>query len=256
VRRKKPLLVVDLDDTLVDTSHVYWTARSGFVEALAKRGVDSVAAIEFFEEQDASNMRAMGFDPERYTKTMLDVYRRLVDSGELGADQALADECRSHGRIVIDQLPALIGGARELLTWAHDHFRVIKESLQKRKIAHSSIGEYFDEINIVSTKGPEQFAQLISAHDARPNDTWVIGDSIRSDVNPAIHVGANAILYAYSHHSYYWRQEYGVVPEGCFHKVDDLADAVQILRDPTSWPRITPEQWSKSMADLAHPGAA
>lgn len=260
MRNPLPLLIIDLDDTLVDTSHVYWLSRSKFVDALTAHGIDPIEAVELFEEQDALNLQDMGFSPERYSKTMADVYDRLVTVGRLAPRKDLAADLLAHGRIVIDQLPELIAGAREVLDWAQKRFQLVLltrgfELLQMQKIAHAAIAEFFDEINVVGTKGPEQFADLMRKHKSEPSQTWVLGDSIRSDINPAMHAGANAILYAYSHHSYYWRQEYGVVPEGYFYKIDYLPETISILENPAAHARVSPQQWIDAMSLSPHPGA-
>ncbi len=57
-----------------------------------------------------------------------------------------------------------------------------------------------------------------------PEKTWIIGDSIKSDINPGVETGANCFLYVYHHHKYSWLQEYGCTPIGPFYKVKSLAE--------------------------------
>jgi putative hydrolase of the HAD superfamily len=254
------VLVLDLDDTLVDTSHVYWLSRSRFVTALTAHGIDPVEAVERFEAQDSFNMNEMGFSPARYQKTMADVYGELVRAGKLKQDNELASELSAAGQLVLNELPELIEGSIELLAWARERFAVILltrgvEALQQRKILHLGLSPYLDEIRIVRQKGPEEFAQVIAAHNVPAHQAWVIGDSIRSDINPAIRVGARPVLYAYRHHSYYWRQEYGVLPEGPFFRIKRLVDAIPLLENPSEHAMISAREWMDSTAALPHPGA-
>jgi putative hydrolase of the HAD superfamily len=261
VSTSQPLLVVDLDDTLLDTSHVYWLSRSKFVEALVARGVENSRAIDLFEHQDAQNMLKMGFDPSRYAKSMRDVYEQLVSAGEIADEQAFARDLALYGDIVLQQLPELIEGAKELLAWARDKFKLVlltrgHDPLQRRKIANSGLGSFFIDVRVVATKGASEFEDVLRAHGTDAANTWVIGDSIRSDINPALQIGANAILFAYTHHSYYWRQEYGVSPAGSFYKVDRLIDAIDLLRFPDRHTKISPESWIQTLASSPHPGSA
>lgn len=250
-----PLLVLDLDDTLVDTSDVYWTSRSQFVDTLSRYGIDPHAALELFEEQDAENMREMGFHPSRYGKTMRDVYASLVREGKLPHDSQLAADLQLHGQIVVDQLPELLSGAKDLLGWASSRFKLLLltrgiEDIQHRKISYLKIVAFFDEIRVVRTKGAQELRDLIADHHGNPSETWVVGDSIRSDINPALEVGANPILFAYRHHSYYWRQEYGSTPLGSFYKVESLLDVICVLQSPSSYKRITPQDWQQYVQSI------
>jgi putative hydrolase of the HAD superfamily len=254
---KSQLLILDLDDTLIDTSHVYWISRARFINALIAKGIDGNILLEMFELQDEKNMQSMGFAPERYEKTMLDVYEHLIFEEKIARDELLAEELRQSGRVLINQLPELITGATELLRWARDRFKLIlftrgTATLQRRKIVNLGIERYFDDIQIVSKKEPADFQRLVNMHGYSPETTWVIGDSIRSDINPALQLGANAILYAYSHHSYYWRQEYGVVPLGSFYKVETLEEAMGVLDKPHDHFLTSPSIWLESLSNAVN----
>lgn len=72
-----------------------------------------------------------------------------------------------------------------------------------------------------------------------PSDTWVVGDSITSDINPANRVGARCILYLYTHDSYHWEQEYGVPAEGPFYLARTLSDVRHILEAPERFTPVT-----------------
>ena len=60
------LLIFDFDDTLVDTSDVYYRARKCFIQVLVKNGIDADIAVKTFEEVDSSNITKFGFSPNRY----------------------------------------------------------------------------------------------------------------------------------------------------------------------------------------------
>lgn len=73
---------------------------------------------------------------------------------------------------------------------------------------------------------------------AEPSDCWVIGDSIKSDINPAIELGIGPILYLYSHHTYFWRQEYGALARGEFYLAKSLSEVQAILSNPDKFKKI------------------
>lgn len=251
--KQQELVIFDLDDTLVDTSHVYWAARQGFIDALAEQGIDASFLLELFENIDEENIKIFGFVPERYGHTMMEAYERLVRAERLNRSSVVEERLRQCGQIVVTQLPELIEGAKKLLSWASERFKLVLmtrgvEVLQTKKIAYVEIAEYFDDVRIVATKDASHFRSLISDSGYTPQNTWVIGDSIRSDINPALEVGAKCILYVYTHHSYYWRQEYGVSPTHPFFTVDELEKAISILENPRAAKMITPSEWNNTIA--------
>ena len=64
-------------------------------------------------------------------------------------------------------------------------------------------------------------------------NTWVIGDSIKSEINPALNVGMKAILFKYRHSEYIWEQEYGSISIDSFYMVESLPEIIDIIKNPS-----------------------
>jgi putative hydrolase of the HAD superfamily len=241
---ERKLLIFDLDDTLVDTSHIYWLARSQFLKVMERIGFPQKVVMERFENMDGSLMKKFGHKPERYEKSMLATYADFAMS--VGENQSIVamTKIKSAGKIVPTSIPRVIPGARRLLRWAKQQEYKIslltrgEVRLQKKKIKENQLAEYFDDICIVGRKSKQEFRQAMRRAGSHPRDTWVIGDSIRSDINPGLQAGANCILYHYAHHSYYWRQEYGETPIGSFYVVRKLDEIRNILSEPDRFSKV------------------
>lgn len=234
----KRLAIFDLDDTLLDTSHVYWEARSTFIESLGRTGFDKDEVLATFERNDSLNIVKYGFIPERYAKTMEETYSELCAKMGRDSQDSVLSEIHAAGKIVKDKLPELISGAVDLLEGARRlGFTMLLltrgvEEVQRRKIAFHKLDQYFDRVEIVARKDALLIQQLISEMDVSPDDCWIVGDSVKSDINPGSEAGAHCILFLYTHHSYYWQQEYGEQPAGLFFIAHDLPEALEILRNP------------------------
>lgn len=242
--RHQRLVIFDLDDTLVDTSDVYWRARTGFVKALASQGWDPDEITELFEEIDSGHIKTFGFAPDRYGKSMLATYDHILRTKNLRAQAETLRIIESWGKTIMESLPKLIDDAAALLKWASEHFELVLVTrgelvLQMRKLEHAALSEYFSEIKVVSDKNAETFMRVIRKAGYSPENTWVVGDSIRTDINPGIMAGANCILYAYRHHSYHWKQEHGYAPVGPFYEAHSLKEVMNILRSPSSFEMVT-----------------
>ena len=83
-----------------------------------------------------------------------------------------------------DTLAALAERARLVLVTKGDLFH------QETKLAASGVGDYFSGIEIVSDKKPETFADIFARNGVEPGNALMAGDSMRSDVFPALEAGA------------------------------------------------------------------
>lgn len=239
----KQHIIFDLDDTLIDTSHVYWDARNGFAKLFCHHNIPEQEIIDIFEKIDEENMRVYGLSPERYGHSMREAFKHISKSHKI--DPSI----NSHSLIeelalkVPTTIPDLIDGALELLQWTSERYtlslltRGIPE-FQLKKIKTLKIDKYFKTVQVVEKKGSHEFQNFLQKIKAKPSDCWVIGDSIKSDINPAIELGIDSILYLYSHHTYFWRQEYGAFAEGEFYLAKSLSDVRLILSEPSNFKKI------------------
>ncbi len=87
-------------------------------------------------------------------------------------------------------------------------------------------------------KGAEVLRRVIEEEGASPSTTWVIRDSIKSDINPALEVGARCVLNFYTHASYRRPQEYGDAPRGPFYIARTLAEIRDIIESPARFTMV------------------
>lgn len=99
--------------------------------------------------------------------------------------------------------------------------------------------DYFDFIKVVSQKNANVFSNFLQDIGYHPKNTWIIGDSIKSDINPGIEVGAKCIFYVYKHPHYYWIQDYEYYTLGSFYKVYKLHEIRNILEAPSNFDMST-----------------
>jgi putative hydrolase of the HAD superfamily len=65
---------------------------------------------------------------------------------------------------------------------------------QTGKVERSGLKEYFATIEIVAEKDPAAYADVVEKHDLEPDTTWMVGNSPKSDINPALAAGLHAIF--------------------------------------------------------------
>ncbi|MFI5160726.1 MAG: HAD family hydrolase [Sphingobacteriales bacterium] len=239
IKKNRRLIIFDLDDTLVNTSDVYWVAKSSFIDVILKNTQLSTSYIDnLFEEIDTENLLKFGHSPKRYGKTMLDVYKYLLNEGYIQSKNKVENQIVEAGEIIIKTIPSLLPGAIDLLEWCKTKFTLAlvtrgEDELQSKKIQYNSLHDYFDLIKVVKEKSDSDFLSIIETLHFQIKDTWIVGDSLKSEIETGLRIGANCIYFKYEHPLYNWVQErnYSLLSSSFYYEVNELKEIPFVLND-------------------------
>ena len=103
----------------------------------------------------------------------------------------------NHPMEILDGVPDTL----EYLSVRHRLYLVTKGNPdeQSRKFKASGLGAYFYGVEILSEKNTVTFHELVQKHSWEQDITWMIGNSPRSDINPAISAGIRAVYIPHPH---------------------------------------------------------
>jgi putative hydrolase of the HAD superfamily len=92
----------------------------------------------------------------------------------------------------------LLAGVPEALARLSGRFRLLlltkgDREVQENKLARSGLGHFFDGVHIVPEKDADVIRVLMAEYGLQPEQTWLVGNSPRSDINPALEAGIGAI---------------------------------------------------------------
>ena len=196
-------LFIDADDTLWENNIYFEQAIHAFITFLdhSRLSPDEVRAV--LDEVE----RLMGYGAANFTKSLVETYRRLAEKDWQDEDMV---QVRRFGEQIQSQPLALISGVKETLEYLfprHDLVLLTKgdQEEQKLKVERSGIETFFSQIIIVPEKDSATYREISSKVGAKPRNTWMIGNSPRSDINPALAAGLNAV---YIPHPQTWRLEH------------------------------------------------
>ena len=191
-------IIFDGDDTLWRTMPLYTAAKRRFFALMSNLGFDAKCVEEEFEARDMKNVSAWGFTVERFRRSMVETYeafaRRQGKSPTLRVEQRISQVATSIVRNKTRPMPR----AKEVLRTLHGRCRLVlltkgEYALQERRVAESGFSEFFERAVIVEHKNRETFLRVVRELDVTPEHTWSVGDSLRSDVIPALEAGLNAV---------------------------------------------------------------
>lgn len=108
---KNGLIVFDLDDTLLNTSNVYWLARKLFVEKLSEElQINEDKLIEEFEKIDHLQMQKLKHSPYRYTRSMIETYKSVSHKINHQISEETLKAIKDFGRLILKNIPNTIRG--------------------------------------------------------------------------------------------------------------------------------------------------
>ena len=197
------LVLVDFDDTLVDTAPRFQNARRSLFALLCSLGAEAAYVQQVHHERvDPDMLERHGLGPGRLEHSFRRTYE--VVSAELGwsASVELSEQCAALGKavagappVISGALPALQKLARKFPTAVYTQAadRAYQMGCIEATGVHEIVGP--DRVVVCERKTAAAFQNTLSAFEVGdPAAVWMIGNSIRSDINPALEVGARAIL--------------------------------------------------------------
>ena len=205
------LICLDADDTLWHNIRHFDETEAVLQRLLAPFDAAGVTRV-VLERVEARNLKLYGYGAKGFTLSMIET--ALEVAGETLPVAAVAEILRA-GRALLDHPVELLPGVEAALDALAGRARLVlvtKGDLlhQETKLAASGLGARFSGIEIVSDKTPEIYARIFARHDTAPERTLMAGDSMRSDVLPALAAGAWA---AHVPHGVVWAHERAEAPE-------------------------------------------
>lgn len=204
------LLCLDADDTLWHNMRDFNSAETAFFTMMARFAEEAVAR-DLLEATSTANLRLYGYGAKSFTLSMIETATQLCGDS---LTTATITAMLAAGRELLEHPVELLDGVGATLTALAAEVRLVlvtKGDLlhQETKLAASGLGDLFAGVEIVSDKKTETFARIFERYGVNPDRAGMVGDSIRSDVLPAIAAGAWA---AFIPAELVWSHERAVLP--------------------------------------------
>jgi putative hydrolase of the HAD superfamily len=184
------LICLDADDTLWHNMRFFDETQAALAAMLAPF-VDGEATHAALTACEIRNLPRYGYGAKGFTLSMIET------AIELGGDRlpvSVIADILAAGRRLLAHPVELLDDIAETLDRLADRAPLVlvtKGDLfhQEAKLAASGLGDRFAAVEIVSDKNPDVFRRLFARHGVAPADAVMAGDSMRSDVLPALAAG-------------------------------------------------------------------
>jgi putative hydrolase of the HAD superfamily len=218
------LICLDADDTLWHNMRHFNATEQALHDLLAPFAARDVTR-ERLIACETRNLALYGYGAKGFTLSMIETATELVD-GPL--PKSMIADILVAGRALLSHPVELFDGIADTLSQLAARARLVlvtKGDLlhQETKLAASGVGDLFHGVEIVSDKNAETFRRLFAREGVSPDQAVMAGDSLRSDIIPALKAGAWA---AFIPQDGGWAHEHAVVPDDHprFRQLAALAD--------------------------------
>lgn len=211
--RSGQYLIFDADDTLWENNIYFERAFDEFVDFLDHSTLTPVQVRDILDELEAVNAKIHGYGSHRFGRNLQEVYRHLAEREIRESD---LDTVMSFAERILDAPVEMMPGVEEtIVELASRHeltlFTKGNPDEQRLKIDRSGLGQYFAHCGIVKEKHAEAYETLVGERKMVRERTWMIGNSPKSDINPALEIGLNAV---YVPHERTWILERAEIRQG------------------------------------------
>ncbi len=190
------VLIFDADDTLWENNIYFERAFDDFVEFLAHSALTPPQIRDVLNEIELVNSRIHGYGSLNFGRNLQQAYRHLAER-EIRPDDL--EHVMSLAERILRQPVELIAGVEETLaelTQRHNLALFTKghPEEQRMKVDRSGLGPYFSYTAIVKEKDSPAYLHLLAEKEFNAATSWMIGNSPKSDINPALEAGLGAVL--------------------------------------------------------------
>ncbi len=189
-------LIIDADDTLWENNIYFERAFDDFCDFLAHSALSPVEVRAVLDEIEIVNSRTHGYGTVSFTRNLTECYHKLVER-EVSAEDL--PRIMSFAEQILHHPIEVIPGVEETLEYLSERhgltlFTKGNPEEQKLKLDRSGLGIYFGHVAIVKEKDARSYGALIRERTLDPAHTWMIGNSPKSDINPALEAGIHAVF--------------------------------------------------------------
>lgn len=188
-------LLIDADDTLWENNVYFERAIAAFISYLNHRTHTPAEVRKVLNAVERETILSHGYGLTSFSRSLAKCFERL-------SDEPVTDEQRarieSFAQTIADQEIELLPQVAETLAELSARHHLIlmtkgNHAEQADKLARSGLAPFFAAVEIVKEKDPPTYKEVIARHELKAHTSWMIGNSPKSDINPALAAGLHAV---------------------------------------------------------------
>jgi putative hydrolase of the HAD superfamily len=207
-------LLIDADDTLWENNIYFERAIAKFISFLNHREYSSEMVRLVLNDVERESIVRHGYGLHSFAHALVETFERLsVDPVTPG----LHERIRSFAHQIAGHPIEVLPGVPETLQYLGELHHLIlmtkgNPAEQSGKVERSGLKEYFSAVEIVAEKDESTYRSVIAKYALPADATWMVGNSPKSDINPALAAGLHAIFIPHGNTWILEHEEVAAVP--------------------------------------------
>ena len=189
-------LLIDADDTLWENNIYFERAIAKFISFLNHREYSAERVRLILNDVERESIVKHGYGLHSFAHSLVETFEKLsVDP----VTPELHERIRSFAHQIADHPIEILAGVPETLEYLgqrHHLIMMTKGNLteQSGKVERSGLKEYFSAVEVVAEKDEATYRSAIAKYALRADTTWMVGNSPKSDINPALAAGLHVVF--------------------------------------------------------------
>jgi putative hydrolase of the HAD superfamily len=189
-------LLIDADDTLWENNIYFERAIADFISYLNHREFSPLQVREVLNQVERECIVSHGYGLHSFAHALMRTFEQLavvpVTPEQHERIHRLAHGIAEHPVEILADVPETL----EYLARRHHLILMTKGNLteQSGKVERSGLKEYFAAVEIVAEKNAQTYNDVVGKYGLAHDETWMVGNSPKSDINPALAAGLNAVF--------------------------------------------------------------
>jgi putative hydrolase of the HAD superfamily len=193
------ILLIDADDTLWENNIYFERAIAKFISFLDHKEHSPEAVRLILNEVERQSIVTHGYGLHSFSHSLVETFEKLsVDP----VTPELHERIRSFAHQIADHPIEVLAEVPETLAYLGERHHLImvtkgNPAEQAGKVERSGLVNYFSAIEIVGEKDAATYKSVIGKYALNADSTWMVGNSPKSDINPALAAGLHAVFIAH-----------------------------------------------------------
>jgi putative hydrolase of the HAD superfamily len=233
-------LILDLDDTLIHCNKYFEKAKNEFAKKI-KKWVKTPSEEEIKQKQleiDLKGVEIYGLLSEKFPESLVATYFYFCQKYGKGIKADEIEQVRKIGTSVfereVEPFPYMYDVLNKLQEDGHQLYLFTGGDVknQSRKILQLGLEAYFDDRVFISQhKNNKALQKVLNKIAANKNSIWMIGNSLKTDIMPALELGINAIHIPSEIEWSYNIVDIDIEQKGTFAELPSLLDLPAFFRE-------------------------
>lgn len=223
------VIAFDADDTLFVNEPYFQETEEKFCglmnDYLSKQGISQ----ELFKVE-IDNLPLYGYGIKGYILSMIEAAMKISNKT---ISVKVVEKIIEYGKELLQRPIELLDGVEQTLESLHEKYKLVvatKGDLldQRRKLHNSGLGHYFHHIEVMSDKKEKDYNDLLGRLEIQPEEFFMIGNSLKSDVLPVLNIGGHAVHIPFHTTWAHEKIDHDVVHDN-FRAVEKITDVLPFL---------------------------